>query len=70
MFLKNRYGTTKGRTMSGGNKQMEFIFKEDYSSLDLATRDVLLSYIIDAEEERDVAVIDTPQCVHLDTSTE
>jgi hypothetical protein len=61
MFLKEkRDGKTKGRTVAGGNKQRGYIPKEDASSPTVATESVLLTCIIDAEEERDVAVIDIP----------
>ena len=61
MFLKEkRDGKVKGRTVAGGNKQRDYISKEDSSSPTVATESVLLSCIIDAEEERDVAVIDIP----------
>ena len=50
MFLKGkRDGTIKGRTVVGGNKQRYFISKEDSSSPTVSTKDVILSYIIDAE---------------------
>jgi hypothetical protein len=61
MFLKEkRDGQTKARTVAGGNKQRGYIRKEDASSPTVATESVLLTCIIDAEEERDVAVIDIP----------
>jgi hypothetical protein len=62
MFLKEkRDGKIKGRTVAGGNKQQDYISKEDASSPTVATESVqLLSCIIDAEEGRDVAVIDIP----------
>jgi hypothetical protein len=61
MFLKEkRDGKIKGRTVAGGNKQRDYISKEDASSPTVATESVLLTCIIDAEEERDVAVIDIP----------
>jgi hypothetical protein len=61
MFLKlKRYGNIKGRTVAGGNKQRDYISKEDASSPTFATESVLLSCIIDAEEHRDVAVVDIP----------
>jgi hypothetical protein len=61
MFLKQkRDGKIKGRTMAGGNKQREYISKEDASSPTVAMESVLLSCIIDAEEERDVTVVDIP----------
>jgi hypothetical protein len=61
MFLKEkRNGKIKGRTVAGGNKQRDYISKEDASSPTVTTESVLLSCIFDAEEERDVAVVDTP----------
>ena len=61
MFLKEKInGDIKGRTVAGGNKQRDFISKDYSSSLNVSTEAVLLSCIIDAEEERDVAVIDIP----------
>ena len=61
MFLKEkRDGKIKGRTVAGGNKQRDYIPKEDASSPTVATESVLLSCIIDAEERRDVAIIDIP----------
>jgi hypothetical protein len=61
MFLKEkRDGKVKGRTVAGGNKQRDYISKEEASSPTVATESVLLTCIIDAEERRDVAVIDIP----------
>jgi hypothetical protein len=61
MFLKQKHdGKIKGRTVAGGNKQRDYISKEDASSPTVATEAVLLSCIIDAEEGRDVAVVDIP----------
>ena len=61
MFLKEkRDGKIKGRTVAGGNKQRDFISKEDASSPTVSTESVLLTCIVDAEEGRDVAVIDIP----------
>jgi len=61
MFLKEkRDGKIKGRTVAGGNKQRGYIVKEDASSPTVATESVLLTCIIDAEEDRDVAIIDIP----------
>ena len=61
MFLKEKCDKTiKKRTVAGGNKQRDYISKEDSSSPIVATESVLLSCIKDAEERRDVAVIDTP----------
>jgi hypothetical protein len=61
MFLKEkRDGSLKERTVAGGNKQRDYISKEDASLPTVATEAVLLSCIINAEEGRDVAVIDIP----------
>jgi hypothetical protein len=61
MFLKaKRDGKTKARTVAGGNKQRGYIRKEDASSPTVAVESVLLTCIIDAEEGRDVAVVDIP----------
>jgi hypothetical protein len=50
MFLKQkRYGKIKGRTIAGGNKQRDYISKEDASSPTVATEAVLLACIIDAK---------------------
>jgi hypothetical protein len=46
--------------VAGGNKQRGYISKEDASSPTVATESILLTCIIDAEEGRDVAVIDNP----------
>jgi hypothetical protein len=49
MFLKEkRDGKIKGRTVAGGNKQRDFISKEDASSPTVATEAVLLTSIINA----------------------
>ena len=61
MFLnEKRDGVIKGRAVAGSKKQRNYISKEDASSPMVATEAVLLSCIIDTEEERDVAVIDIP----------
>jgi hypothetical protein len=61
MFLKlKRDDKIKGRTVAGGNKQRDYISKEDASSPTVATESVLLSCIIETEEHRDVAVVDIP----------
>ena len=61
MFLKEkRDGKVKGRSVAGGNKQRDYISKEEASSPTVATESALLTCIVDAEEGRDVAVIDIP----------
>ena len=46
--------------MAGGNKQREYISKEDAISPTVATNRVLMLCIIDAEEDRDVDLINIP----------
>ena len=47
MFLKEkRSSEIKGQTVAGGNKQRDFISKEDASSPTVATESVILTYII------------------------
>jgi hypothetical protein len=61
MSLKQkRIGAIKGQMVAGGNKQRNFISKEEASSPTVATASVLLTCIIDAEESRDVPVVDIP----------
>ncbi len=61
MFLKEkRDGKVKGRSVAGGNKQRDYISKEEASSPTVAKESELLTCIVDAEEGRDVAVIDIP----------
>ena len=59
MFLEeSRDGTTKFISVAGAKKQRNFISKEYSSSPTVATESVILSCIIDAEKERNVAAID------------
>jgi hypothetical protein len=55
-----RNGLIKGRTVAEDNKQCNFISKEDASSPTVAKVSVLLTCIVYAEEEWDVAVINIP----------
>jgi hypothetical protein len=61
MFLKEKHsGKIKGQTVAGGNKQRDYISKEDATSPTVAMESILLTCIIDAEEGRDVAVVNIP----------
>jgi hypothetical protein len=61
LFLKEkRDATVKGRMVAGGNKQRGKVDKLDASSPTAALESVLLTAVIDAKENRDVAVIDIP----------
>ena len=58
-FLKEyRYGTIKGRTVIGGDKQRDFITKEDSTSPTVSNKAVLFSCFVDEKEKSYVAVID------------
>jgi hypothetical protein len=55
MFLKQkRDDNIKGHTVAGGNKQRDFISKEEATLLTVSTESVLFTCIIDAQEGRDV----------------
>jgi hypothetical protein len=70
-FLKLKQdGKIKGRTVAGGNKQRDYISKEDASSPTVATESVILSCIIDVEEEQDVTVVDIPNAFLQNASQE
>ncbi len=58
--VKKRTGETKARLVGGENKQRDYLTKEDSSSLTVATKSVLLTLIVDADEKKDVAIIDIP----------
>ena len=61
MFVvKKKDGTVKAHEVAGGNKQQDFVSKEDASSPTAATESVLLSCAVDAKENRETAVLDIP----------
>jgi hypothetical protein len=57
---KKHTGQIKVRKFAGGNKQRDFISKENASSPTVATESVLLTSFVDAQENRDVAIVDIP----------
>jgi hypothetical protein len=59
-FEEKRDSTIKSRKVIGGNKQRDYITKEDVSSPTVTAEAVMLTCVIDAQEERDVAVVDIP----------
>ena len=60
-FLKlKRDGTLKACTVAQGNKQRDFISKEEASSPTVSTEAVLYTCIIDAQERRKVNTLDIP----------
>jgi hypothetical protein len=61
MFLqRKRCGAVKGRGCAAGRPQRRYIAREDASSPTVATESVFLTALIDAEENREVAVVDIP----------
>jgi hypothetical protein len=57
---RKRDGILKARTVAGGNKQRGYILKEDASSPTVSNEAVMLTCVIDADENRDVAIVDIP----------
>jgi hypothetical protein len=57
---RRRDREVKARKVAGGNKQHDFIDKEDASSPMVTQDSVVLTCMIDAKENRDVATIDIP----------
>jgi hypothetical protein len=49
---RKRDGTLKGQKVAGGNKQRGYIMKEDASSPTVSTEAVMLTCVIDANENR------------------
>ncbi len=62
MFVvkKRCTGETKARLVGGRNKQRDYLTKEDSSLPTVATKSVLLTLFVDADEKQDVAIIDIP----------
>ncbi|MGL4350555.1 MAG: reverse transcriptase domain-containing protein, partial [Plesiomonas shigelloides] len=61
MFLKDkRDGKVKARGCADGRKQRVYTAKEEASSPTVSIESILLTCVIDAEEERDVATADIP----------
>ncbi len=53
-------GSIKAQKVIGGNKQQDYFTKEDVSSPTVSAKAVMLTCVIDAQEDRDVAVVDIP----------
>ena len=61
MFLKKkRCGAIKGRGCADGRKQRAYITKEESTSPTVSTEAVFLTAVVDAWENRKVAVLDVP----------
>jgi hypothetical protein len=57
---QKRDGKIKAWKVIGGNKQCSYITKENVSSPAVSAEAVMLTCIIDAAEDRDIAVVDIP----------
>jgi hypothetical protein len=57
---EKRDGKLKARKVIKGNKQLDYITKEDASSPTVSAEAVMLTCIIDALERRGIAVVDIP----------
>ena len=57
---RKRSGELKARKVAGGNKQRDFVSKEEASSPTVSNDSTILSCTIDAKERRQVATIDIP----------
>ena len=61
LFLEQkRDKSVKDRLVAGGNKQREYINKYDVGSPTCTTESIMLTAVIDAQEHRDVAIVDIP----------
>ncbi len=60
LMKKKRTGLIKAHKVAGGNKQRDFISKENASSPTVAMESVLLTSLVDAQENRDVTSVDIP----------
>jgi hypothetical protein len=59
VFVKKKQsGQIKARKVAGGNKQRDFISKENASSPTVAMESVLLISLVDAQENHNVAIVD------------
>ena len=61
IFVEQKWdGLIKARKVIGGNKQRDYITKEDVSSPTVSAEAVMLTCVIDAQEDRDIVVVEIP----------
>jgi hypothetical protein len=61
IFIERKHdGILKAQQVAGGNKQQGYITKEDASSPTVSLEAVLLTCVVDANKNRDVANVDIP----------
>ena len=59
-LVQKRDGKIKARTCANGSVQRLWMEKDDAASPTAATENILITSMIDAHKERDVATIDIP----------
>jgi hypothetical protein len=57
---RKRDGVLKARQVAGGNKQQGYIMKEDASSPTVSSEAVMITCVVNANENREVAIVDIP----------
>jgi hypothetical protein len=57
---QKRDGLIKTRKVIGGNRQRDHITTEDVSSPTVTAKAVILTCVIDAQEDLDITVVDIP----------
>ncbi len=57
-MLRKRDGKIKAKKVVGGNKQQDYITNEDVSSPTVSAEAVMITCVIDAFEDQDIAIID------------
>ena len=57
---QKRAGKIKARKVIGGGRQQDYITKEEVSSPTVSAEAVMPTCVIEAQEDRDVAVVDIP----------
>ncbi len=60
---RKRNGILEAQQVAGGNMQQRYITKEDASSPTVSLEAVLLMCIVNANKNRDVAIVDTPNAL-------
>ena len=60
LIKEKRCGKIKGHTCADGRKQQAYINQEDSTSPTVSTESLLITLMIDANENRDVATADVP----------
>ena len=69
-LVEKRDGCVKARTCANGSVECAWTAKDDLASPTAMTKSILLTAVIDAEEDRDVATVDIPNTfIQTDVNT-